>query len=454
MASPSGDPRNEVIDYPAESRTLQRTGDPIEVNVGIDFYYTTAKGIGGRIKASAQDFEVREVSDYPTKAEDGDHTIATIKSTNWETNRLVRKLSRKLGISRTRVGFAGTKDKRAVTTQLMSFRRASVDDVSNLHLTDVEITDIYSARRGIQLGDLIGNEFTIVLREIPEGDWQQRFETTAQQLNEAGGIPNYFGIQRFGAVRPVTHTMGEHIVNSRFKEAVEAYLYYPEKEESEDAQAARLALYKGQLQDGLDIMPTHMSFERSMVEYLMHNPEDYIGALKVLPINLTLMFVHAYQSHLFNRILTRRIEAGLPITKPVVGDFILPRSKLGVPDQDNPVPVGEQNLEKITKLCGKHKAFVSIPCFGTEVPLAEGEPGEIEAKVIEEEGLDRDRFIVPEIPRLTTRGIRREAFCHIMDSSYEVLDESSAKVQFRLYKGAYATVVVREFIKGSALSTS
>lgn len=92
-----------------------------ETDIGMLYYITDTEGTGGRLKAKAEDFIVREISSRPEPAANGKFTIATVTAKNWETNRMVRLMSRQMGISRDRIGFAGTKDKRAVTTQLMSF---------------------------------------------------------------------------------------------------------------------------------------------------------------------------------------------------------------------------------------------------------------------------------------------------------------------------------------------
>src|SRR2546425_11765183 len=94
---------------------------PMERDVGIEGYLTSTPGVGGTTKASADDFVVEEVSSPPPKSADGRYAIATIRVRNWETNRLVREFARTLHISRRRIGFAGTKDNRALPSQPFSF---------------------------------------------------------------------------------------------------------------------------------------------------------------------------------------------------------------------------------------------------------------------------------------------------------------------------------------------
>ena len=131
-----------------------------ELSIGLEVFFTRTKGIGGKLKRSPEDFLVEEISAFPEKVEGGKFTVAKVTAENWEMNRLVRQLSRSLGISRSKIGFAGTKDKRAVTTQLMSFE-VPLEQVTSLSLHQVTITDAYRAKKGIDLGELIGNAFNI-----------------------------------------------------------------------------------------------------------------------------------------------------------------------------------------------------------------------------------------------------------------------------------------------------
>ena len=105
-------------------------------------YLCDSDGTGGHLKTEPEDFVVNEISDPPRAKDNGEFSIATVRTRNWETNRLVRIMSRSLGMSRTRIGFAGTKDKRAVTTQLMSFR-CTPEELAKLSLRDVEISGVY-----------------------------------------------------------------------------------------------------------------------------------------------------------------------------------------------------------------------------------------------------------------------------------------------------------------------
>jgi tRNA pseudouridine13 synthase len=411
-------------------------------------FLTNTPPIEGTIKASPSDFIVSEVSNYPKEDPDGDYVIVEVEMTNWETNRAIGFISRALGISRARVGFCGTKDKRAVSTRIFSIKGADVD-MSRLQIRDMCIKKWYRARAGLKMGDLQGNRFVIRITGVRPDD-MPRAEQTAQCIKDAGGFPNYFGPQRFGSVRPVTHIVGKHILAGDFEGAVRAYIAEPCPGETEEARRAReLASDMSRLKEALEIYPPGYSYEQSIMHHLVDRPGDYAGALAQLPKNLALMFVHAYQAHLFNRIVSLRMQDGLPLDRPVMGDRVIPADADGLPVQSEGFLVDELNIEKVRRQVQEGRAFVTGLVIGMDVPFANDAPGEIERRVIMAEfgDLDRARFVVSEIPRLSTKGIRRELLAPVRDLEMEDGGEGTMVMKFWLNKGCYATSLLREFFK-------
>ncbi len=419
-----------------------------ERSVGIEGYGTSAQGIGGAIKQVPGDFVVEELSSPPPKVAGGRYTIARIRSTNWETNRLVREMSRRLAVSRKRISFAGTKDKRAVTTQLFCFELAE-ERVRELRLADVELLETFASHRRLEIGDLRGNGFRITIRDLavdPE-EACTILAGTAAQLEVLGGFPNFFGLQRFGSIRPITHVVGRHIVRGEFKEAVDAYVANPIEGEDEEVYEARQELAaSGDYGEALIAMPDVMGFEKALLNYLVRRPGDYVGALRELPFNLQMMFVHGYQSYLFNGILSERMRLGLPLNEPLEGDVVLPLDKQGLPDRARPLPVESSNLEKMRRQISEGKAFVSGPLFGSESVLAAGPMGEIEREVVAADGLQPEDFVIPRMPRLSSRGTRRELLAAVRGLRWAV-EGTAVTLEFELGKGCYATSLLREFTK-------
>lgn len=423
-----------------------------EKNIGIETFFTSTKGIGGKLRTIPEDFIVHEISQYPSEKENGRFTVARVTSSNWETNLLVRELSNRLYISRKRISFAGTKDKRAKTTRLMSFYDVPIEKLSNVKIKDVTLENIYTSDRAVKIGDLIGNIFEIIIRNICRDTKPRQIQNIVSFIIEYGGFPNFYGIQRFGIIRPITHVVGRYIVFGDFEKAVMSYIANPIKGEDEDTFSLRERLQQTyDFSEALSSYPNRLNFEKIMLNELAVNPEDFVGALKQLPKNLLTMFIYAYQSYLFNRILSERVIRGLPLNKAVVGDVVLPVRNDVI--DENGINVTEKNIEKVNKQVSRGKAFVSGLLFGSDSEFSEGEIGEIEHKVVDMEKLDPRDFIIPEIPYLSSCGLRRPMLASVKNLGFKLDDDKlnkdklGLKLKFELRKGCYATSLLREFMK-------
>ncbi|MDR2699162.1 MAG: tRNA pseudouridine(13) synthase TruD, partial [Candidatus Methanoplasma sp.] len=314
---------------------------------------------------------------------------------------------------------------------------------------DVEIKNVYTARRGIQIGDLLGNSFTVRVREcdMPESDIPGTIDSVSAAIKDAGGFPNYFGVQRFGVVRPITHKVGELIIRGDIEGAVRHYVSDPSLYEDEEAATARKALAEEEdWASLLNIIPDTMSYEKIMVEHIAASPGDWSGAIEKLPKNLQMMFVHAYQSYLFNRMLSERMKSGLPLNMPVLGDMIIPTDSNRLPLHENPITASEKNIDLVAKQVRSGRAFVTISLFGSESELPGGKMGEIERSIIEKENISKKDFIVPGLPHCSSKGSKREILCPVSDLSHKMID-GGYEMNFSLPKGNYATCLLREYMK-------
>ena len=414
----------------------------MEESIGIDVYLTKEEGIKGKIKENPEDFCVEELPIYP-KPSKGKHVVARIKSKNWETNKLIEQLAKSMKISSKAIGYAGIKDKRAVTLQLMTFA-SPIKKVLNTRIRDVEIEPLYITNKPITHGMLIGNKFKIWIRNVEN---IHQFYKILKEIESYGGFPNFFGIQRFGIARPITHVVGKYLLDNDIEKAVMTYVAEPFEGEDEESYKARKFLKETRdFEEALKIYPKKLNFERRIIEHLAKNPNDWENAIKKLPSNLVRIFIHAYQSYIFNRILSARIKKGLPINEAIIGDIVVKDL-----NSSEGVYVNEKNIEKINKEVKKGKCFPTGAIIGYATKIAKGEMGEIEQGIMEEENIDTSKFKMPYMPWLASPGMRRSLFVPLKRIVWKI-EGDNIFVQFFLPKGCYATSLLREFMKADIYS--
>ncbi len=417
----------------------------------MEFYVTHTPGVPGRTKASPDDFRVNEISDYPVPDPDGAFTVLRVESRDWEQHELGSAIARTLGLSPSSIRWAGTKDRRAVTERLLSYRGPPPSQ--ELGLPRVRVVEAYRARDGLVLGHHFGNLFDIRVRELgsPVVGALETFRATERELRSVGSWPNFFGPQRFGEVRPVTHGVGRELVRGEISSAVELYLTArPPGTPDLVGDAAREAFATTHdVGRALREFPVHYRFERSLLERLARgDPPD--RAFRALSRELRLLFVHAFQALLFNRWLSARKAAGVELDRPVPGDHVLRVGRDGTVRGQEGIPVTSDNLAECSDLVARGGALLAGPLVGYETPAVEGEPGRVLEEVLRAEGVDRAMFRVPAAPEVASRGAWRPAVLPVPPIGI-VGEDDGVRFRFALPKGAYATVLLREFLKkGSA----
>lgn len=433
----------------------------IEKQIGIKLYFTDTEGLGGQLRQEIEDFIVKEVTNRE-EGKEGKYLILELTKRDWDTHHFTRTLAKILQVSQKRISVAGTKDKRALTTQKISIFDTDASQIEKIYLKDIEMKVLGRSRKSVELGDLWGNDFIITIRDIESSPEETRplLKKTTDEILIQGGVPNFFGIQRFGSVRPVTHIVGKAIIEGDFEKAAMLYIAEPFPDEPDETKAARQFVKDTRdYKEGLKTYPLRLGHERAMMNHLIANPEDYPGAFRVLPQNLYRMFVHGYQSYIYNIIICRRIERGIPLNQAVDGDIVCFRNEAGLPDSSKTEKVTSETVNAMNRLIKLGRAFVTAPLPGFKTAFASGVPGEIESEVLKELGVSLEGFNIEEFPEMSSKGTRRELLLQV-EPKFEVGEDelnpgkSKAVLEFMLPKGSYATTVLREYMKVDPLQMS
>jgi tRNA pseudouridine13 synthase len=371
----------------------------------------------------------------------------------------LKVIADQLGISPKQIHFAGIKDAKAVTAQHVTVEDVTAEEIQKIQIKDIEIRPIGYFRSNLSSYFLFGNNFHIAIKAInhPKFAIKKRITKIIDELETIGGVPNFFGHQRFGTTRPITHLVGKAIVKRNFKKAVLLFLAKPSPHEHPESREARKQLQATQdFKQALRIFPKQLHYERLMLRHLAKKPEDYVGAFRRLPIKLRELFPQAYQSYLFNKFLSRRISFGLPLVRAEVGDYVVNVERSGLPMLAMHKIVRAEALTEINKAIEAGKMRLAIPLVGFRQHTSLGVQGEIEKQILEEEGINQESFKISAMPEITARGELRTAITPLNNFSLnEIMKDSTnpakheAKLSFTLYRGSYATALLREIMKPS-----
>ncbi|PPQ77416.1 hypothetical protein CVT25_010998 [Psilocybe cyanescens] len=358
----------------------------------------------------------------------------TLQKTNRDTQDALGHLSRNLHVNVKDLAVAGTKDKRGVTVQRVSLSRGNrtVEDIWRLAnglgprrtVEDVmtqrgergiRVSDFNYRKAGLELGMLKGNAFVITLRNVKV----ESMEILDEAMNtiKHKGFINYYGMQRFGTASVPTHSIGLALLRSEWQKAADMILR-KRFGEHPDVEAARDAwLVEHDLDKALSLFPRRVVAERCILESFKKQKGDtrnVMGALSTIPRNLRLMYIHAYQSYVWNAIVSERIRT-YGSDRPIVGDLVFdtPKDKetmdVDVEDassvaneteepaespQRNRRPYEAPRIKTLTEEdLDKYTIFdVVMPLPGTDVAYPGGKLGERYREFLRMDGLDPDDF--------------------------------------------------------------
>ncbi len=441
----------------------------VEKLIGIDAYATNSPGIGGVIRHFAEDFIVEEILVNGSKAEIQRHEnkvlrqptlrkpylLCVLVKRNKDTFIALKAIAAQLGINANNIHIGGIKDTKAVTAQHITLKNVSAGEIRKVYVSEVEVYPVRYFHTKLSAYYLLGNKFQVTIRNVSGSRIPKCITKTVDEIKSLGGVPNFFGHQRFGTTRPITHLVGKAIIQGDFKKAAMLFLAKSTLHEHPESRQARKQLWKTQnYKQALKDFPKKLYYERLMLKHLAKRGNDFIGAFRRLPKKLLILFPQAYQSYLFNRFLSKRIILGFPLNRAEVGDYLLKLDPSGLPVAKAYTVASNETLSNINAEVEAGKMRLAIPLLGFKQQLSQGAQGDIEKQILDEEGVSPGNFKVKEMPELSLKGGIRTVLTPLNDFSLnEILRDEvnpskwKVQVSFMLQRGSYATIFLREVMK-------
>lgn len=401
----------------------------IDALAGIECYCTGFAGTGGSIKQDSASFQVSELVDESllgmSKEYGGAHRypLYLLEKEGVDSNHAMFEVER---AHRVRLRVMGIKDAKAVTRQYAGVERAWQGAPRELRTSHTKLTLQGFTKKPLGKESLAGNEFSITIRGADHKD-------ISGFVPEVKKIANFYGLQRFGSERLVTHLVGKEIVKRDFGKAVEFLLSYTTEYDTEMSREIRSrcrdpAGYRQALKE----MPRGMDIERQLLSALVAG-KDAVSALRAVPIQIRRLFVQAYQAYLFNKCVSRALVQGEDISAPKQGDLCF--------EMEGPATFGR--IKKFDPL-SKAPSVPAVRMAGYTFQPGKGRFETITKELLEQEGVVAKDFYVKEMQELSQQGGFRQAPLWCRDFMYKT---NPLAVSFKLPKGSYATTLLRELIK-------
>jgi tRNA pseudouridine13 synthase len=397
--------------------------------------------LGGRIRHEPDDFVVEEIPLFAPLGV-GEYVLARVEKRGLSTLDTLLFLSKALKVSERTIGYAGLKDARALTTQTVSVPRMSPERVRSVGGPRFRILSAARHPHGLKIGHLGGNRFTIRIRGADLARVPAAEAALADLVRR--GMPNPYGEQRFGT-KLDSHLLGRAIVDEDWAGFVDLLLGHPSAlEKDQRMHAARNAWTAGRPEEAFALLPKkHRSEKRALAELLRTgSPREAFDALGPHPKRI---WVSAWQSWLFNRVLERRRADG-------TWDRLLPGDVAWLHASGAMLEVGSgpEEAERAAALV----ASATGPLPGYDQRLASGAPGALERDVLRAEGADPEAF---RAAHARMRGSRRPLRVPVREASLAVEAPAGPEaaggignvlVRFVLPPGAFATVLLDLLMAG------
>jgi tRNA pseudouridine13 synthase len=391
-----------------------------------------------KIKQLPEDFQVDELTDL-APVPDGAFALYRLEKTGWTTPDALRVIQTRWKLDRRRISCGGLKDRHARTAQHLTIFRGPQRHLTHQRL---KLTYLGQASEPFTSEHIRANRFRLTLRDL-----------TARQLDGAGlaleevrrqGVPNYFDDQRFSSVSPPASErqprfVARALIAGDFEGALRLALTasYEHDRAPQKKEKTVLRSHWGDWATCRRQLPR--GHVRGLVDHLLSQPHDFRGAMDRLRPELHGLYLSAYQSHLWNRMLARWLRDHVPPDKLV-------EVALRLAD----VPM-HRDLDEARQAA---LAALTLPLPSARMQLEATDPRRpLVETVLAEDGLRIEEMKLKGLRTFFSRG-ERPALCIPAELISDVADDELHRgrqkllLSFDLPRGAYATLLVKRISRG------
>ena len=262
--------------------------------------------------------------------------------------------------------------------------------------------------------EMVGNHFQIKIDNASD---------IASQFEEYDRILNFYGYQRFGSTRPISHLIGKSLLQKNYLNTIQILLSYTsEYDKPENTELRKMMSDKSKYHEALKIIPNGMDLEKTVLKEMIES-DNAVRAIRALPLQIRRFFVHAYQSFVFNKTLSASFENGEEMFSPQEDDVCY----------DKNGNLGKFENDPYQRL--------SIPFVGYAYYKKTRFHYYIE-KILKDEEITPKDFFSKEMQEISNEGGFRNS--SIKCDDYKIKDNV---VSFLLSRGSFATIVLRELMK-------
>jgi len=385
----------------------------IDSELGISVYTTSFPGCGGKIKKQNEDFAVSETISENARSQiisDSGYAVCKLKKNGIDTTHALKEIFKKHGI---RFKSFGLKDASAITEQFVvttsKIKRDFVINESKYSIKKIGFTT-----KPLSKKEMTGNHFKIKISGASD---------ILRQFEEYENVLNFYGYQRFGSSRPVTHLIGKALIQKDFARAIDLLLSFTsEYDAPENTKLRKIMADKSKYSETLKIIPNRMDLEKIALKNMIEHGNP-VKTIRALPLPIRRFFVQSYQSFIFNKTLSMSFENGEELFSPQTNDVCYDKNS----------NLGKFENDPFQRL--------AIPFVGYSYYKKTRFHYYIE-KILQSEEISPKDFFSKELQEISSEGGFRNSSIKCKDYTVE-----DSVVSFSLSRGSFATILLREIMK-------